>query len=95
MILLIIPDRKSEILSEHKNFTHAFRLIKDTHFIGLVNIIFDIEQLFVYRTTMILPYGSAYHKLQDKIQINTLVLNSDDLNFEFQDIGLAIIPEMI
>ena len=47
MVLFIIPDRRREVLSQIKNFMHAFSIPEYAHLIGLLDAILDIKDVII------------------------------------------------
>ena len=87
-VLLIFPSHRREILIQAKNLTHTFRLLEDDHLIGILDVIFDIQDMLIKHTAMIFTHGYYQHKAQGVIQVNKPVLGSELISVAAEAIGL-------
>ena len=89
MVLLNIPDWRREVLTHIKHFMHTFSTLEYSHFIGILYVIIDIKDVFIELNMMLITNGSAYHKPQEAIQVNTLVLGIYLITVSVQVIDLV------
>ena len=89
MILLILTAQRREVLSQIKHLTQMLSILKDDHYIVLLDVIKDIQDFLIEHTATIIKHGPAHHKPKISIQVNALVLGSEFITITVQAIGLA------
>ena len=58
VVLFILPDRRREVLSQLKHSMHASSILKDAHFIGIMGVIIDINDMLIKHTAVLFPHVS-------------------------------------